>query len=49
MHISNIHAREEFRHYSYLSAVVTGVIVGLGTQGYELAIAAIAARVTSVA
>ena len=45
VHISNVHAREEFRHHSYLSAVVTGVIVGLGTQGYDLAIAAVAARV----
>ena len=44
VHISNVHARERFRHHSYLSAVVTGVIVGLGTQGYELAIAAVAAR-----
>jgi 3-dehydroquinate dehydratase-2 len=43
VHISNVHRREEFRHHSYLSGVVTGVIVGLGTQGYELAIAAIAA------
>ena len=49
VHISNIHGREDFRRHSYLSAVVTGVIVGLGTQGYELAIAAIAARVTDVA
>lgn len=44
VHISNVHAREGFRHHSYLSAVVTGVIVGLGTQGYELAIAAVAER-----
>lgn len=47
VHISNVHAREAFRHYSYLSAVVTGVIVGCGTQGYELAISAIASRVAS--
>ena len=46
VHISNVHARERFRQYSYLSAVVTGVIVGLGSQGYELAIAAVAARAT---
>ncbi|MEO7235149.1 MAG: type II 3-dehydroquinate dehydratase [Lapillicoccus sp.] len=45
VHISNVHRREAFRHHSYLSDVVTGVIVGLGTQGYELAIAAIAAQV----
>ncbi len=38
VHISNIHAREEFRRLSYLSAVATGVIVGLGPQGYLLAL-----------
>ncbi len=38
VHISNIHAREEFRRHSYLSAVATGVIVGLGPQGYLLAL-----------
>lgn len=37
VHISNVHAREEFRHHSYLSPVATGVIVGLGVQGYLLA------------
>jgi 3-dehydroquinate dehydratase-2 len=38
VHISNVHAREEFRHQSYLSAIATGVIVGLGVQGYLLAL-----------
>lgn len=38
VHISNVYAREAFRHHSYLSAVATGVIVGLGTQGYLLAL-----------
>lgn len=38
VHISNVHAREEFRHHSYLSALATGVIVGLGVQGYLLAL-----------
>lgn len=32
VHISNVHAREEFRHHSYLSALATGVIVGLGVR-----------------
>jgi 3-dehydroquinate dehydratase II len=38
VHISNIHAREEFRHHSYVSGVATGVIAGLGVQGYLLAL-----------
>jgi 3-dehydroquinate dehydratase-2 len=38
VHISNVHARESFRHHSYLSAKCKGVIVGLGLTGYELAI-----------
>ena len=38
VHISNVHAREEFRRHSYISPVATGVIVGLGTQGYLLAL-----------
>lgn len=44
VHISNVHAREEFRHHSYLSAVATGVIVGLGVQGYLLALRYLAAQ-----
>ena len=38
VHISNVHNREEFRHHSYISGVATGVIVGLGVQGYVLAL-----------
>jgi 3-dehydroquinate dehydratase-2 len=44
VHISNVHAREEFRHHSYLSGVATGVIVGLGLQGYLLALRYLAGR-----
>ncbi|GJM36259.1 MAG: 3-dehydroquinate dehydratase [Saprospiraceae bacterium] len=38
VHISNVYARETFRHHSYLSAKCEGVIVGLGLKGYELAV-----------
>ena len=38
VHISNIYAREEFRHHSMISPVATGIIAGLGTKGYELAL-----------
>ena len=38
VHISNVHKREEFRRHSYVSGVASGVIVGCGTQGYELAL-----------
>ena len=38
LHISNTHRREEFRHHSYISGVATGVIMGLGVDGYPLAL-----------
>ena len=44
VHLSNIHAREEFRRHSYLSDLAVGCIVGLGALGYELAVRAAAAR-----
>ncbi|HEX2073481.1 MAG TPA: type II 3-dehydroquinate dehydratase [Geodermatophilus sp.] len=44
VHITNIHAREEFRHFSYVSRVADGVIAGLGVQGYELALRWLAAK-----
>ncbi|WP_028932286.1 type II 3-dehydroquinate dehydratase [Pseudonocardia spinosispora] len=47
VHISNVHQREEFRHHSYLSAVATGTIVGLGIAGYGLALRWIAEQHTA--
>jgi 3-dehydroquinate dehydratase II len=40
IHLSNIYARESFRHHSYLSELAVGVISGLGAEGYELALSA---------
>lgn len=44
IHLSNVYAREEFRHHSYFSDIAAGVIVGLGPLGYELALYAAAQR-----
>jgi 3-dehydroquinate dehydratase II len=38
LHISNVHKREEFRHHSVLSDIATGVVAGLGVDGYRLAL-----------
>ena len=40
IHLSNTHAREDFRHHSYFSDIALGVICGLGAQGYELGLLA---------
>ena len=40
VHLSNVHAREEFRHHSYFSDIAMGVICGFGIQSYELALQA---------
>lgn len=42
VHISNVHARESFRHHSYLSDIAAGVIVGCGVEGYRFAVERIA-------
>lgn len=47
IHISNVYAREPFRHRSYLSDVAVGVISGLGTHGYELALNAALRRLAA--
>lgn len=44
VHISNVHKREAVRHHSYISAQATGVIVGLGVEGYVLALSWIASQ-----
>jgi 3-dehydroquinate dehydratase-2 len=38
IHLSNVHAREPFRHHSYLSDIASGVICGLGADGYSYAL-----------
>ena len=47
VHISNIHAREAFRHHSHFSAGAQGVICGLGVQGYDLALDAALQQLSS--
>jgi 3-dehydroquinate dehydratase-2 len=45
VHLSNVHAREPFRHHSYFSDIAEGVICGLGSQGYDLALEAALQRI----
>ena len=42
VHLSNVHAREEFRHHSYVSPIAEFVIAGAGVQGYEFAVQGLA-------
>ncbi|MBL9095549.1 MAG: type II 3-dehydroquinate dehydratase [Alphaproteobacteria bacterium] len=49
VHISNPHRREPFRHTSYVSPVATGVICGVGAQGYALAVEALATLLSTKA
>jgi len=48
VHLSNVFAREEFRHHSFLSDIAVGCIVGLGPIGYELALEAACARLAKL-
>jgi 3-dehydroquinate dehydratase-2 len=47
VHLSNVHRREPFRHHSYFSDIAEGVIVGLGAQGYYLALQFALSRATT--
>jgi len=47
VHLSNIYQRDEFRHHSYISKAATGIICGLGGQGYELALEALAKKLNT--
>lgn len=49
VHLSNVHARESFRHHSYFSDIAQGVICGLGALGYELALQAAIANLSKKA
>lgn len=48
IHLSNVHAREPFRHHSYLSDIATGVICGLGAEGYRYALQAAVHRLSQL-
>jgi 3-dehydroquinate dehydratase-2 len=47
VHISNVHAREAFRHHSYISPAAAGIVVGFGTEGYTLAIEGLARKIAA--
>lgn len=48
VHISNVHAREEFRHHSVIAPIAMGQVVGLGTDGYEWALRALVRKIARV-
>ncbi len=49
VHISNVHAREAFRHHSYISPAAAGIVVGFGVDGYELALEGLARKARAAA
>lgn len=49
IHISNVHAREAFRHHSYVSPAAAGIVVGFGTDGYTLALEGLVRKVAAAA
>ncbi len=49
VHISNVHAREAFRHHSYLSPAAAGIVVGFGVDGYVMAIEALVRQAVPLA
>lgn len=48
VHLTNVHAREEFRKHSYLSDIARGCVIGLGPRGYELALQAVIHQIEKV-
>lgn len=47
IHVSNVHAREPFRHHSYLSEIAAGIVVGFGVEGYLLALRGLVKKLQS--
>jgi 3-dehydroquinate dehydratase II len=48
IHISNVHAREPFRHHSYLSEIAAGIVIGMGVEGYRLALHGLVKKLQSL-
>ncbi len=49
IHISNVHAREAFRHHSHLSDIAAGIVIGFGVEGYVLALRGLAKKLGAAA
>ena len=49
IHISNVHAREAFRHHSYVSPAAAGIVIGFGTDGYTLAVEGLVRKIKAAA